>query len=345
MPQLSYRQPGLGLQQGATGQAVRDLQHDLRSLGYLRQGIDGAFGAGTALAVKALQHDLLTNGGVSTGTDGNAPVRVMDYNQGRVTGVSGQIEEQLAACISDMLDDAAFPKLPYSDDPVQENQRIAAQIASMSTEDVPVPFLLAILKQESGMKHFQEPTGSDGDNFIVVGLDRNAAGEAKAYAITSRGYGAGQYTLFHHPPTALEVQQVMLDATKNVLMAIQELRGKFDHDVASKNSSADDRLAEIGDDPLIICKYAPGDSRYMRDCKTCALASGTQSIVPEVTPFYAGSSGVYETTQYYNPAPFKTVPVRNKMGCDWPYAVRRYNGSGVNSYWYQGMVLNHLIKL
>ena len=24
---------------------------------------------------------------------------------------------------------------------------------------------------------------------------------------------------------------------------------------------------------------------------------------------------------------------------DWPYAVRRYNGSGVNSFWYQAEVL------
>jgi peptidoglycan hydrolase-like protein with peptidoglycan-binding domain len=345
MPQLSYRQSGLSLQQGAGGQAVRDLQRDLRGLGYLRQGIDGAFGKGTALAVKALQHDLLTNAGTSTGTDGNAPVRVMDYNRGRVAGVSGQIDEQLAGCIADMLDDPAFPKLPYSDDPVQENQRIAAQIASMSSEDAPVPFLLAILKQESGMKHFQEPAGSDGDNFIVVGLDRNAQGEAKAYAITSRGYGAGQYTLFHHPPTGEEVEQVMLDATKNVLMAIHELKEKFDHYVVGGSSIADDRLAEIGSGPLNVCKYAPGDSRYMKDCKACALAAGTQSIVPGVTPFYAGSNGVYERTQYYNPPPFKMIPVPSKIGCDWPYAVRRYNGSGVNSYWYQGMVLNHLVQL
>jgi peptidoglycan hydrolase-like protein with peptidoglycan-binding domain len=82
MPQLSYRQPGLVLQQGSSGQAVRDVQRDLRSLGYLRQGIDGAFREGTALAVKALQHDLLTNTGASTGEDGSAPVKVMDYNRG-----------------------------------------------------------------------------------------------------------------------------------------------------------------------------------------------------------------------------------------------------------------------
>src|SRR5260370_15109386 len=189
MPQLSYRQPGLTLQQGVSSQLVRDLQRDLRSIGYLRSGINGKFGSETTLAVKALQHDLLTNQGASAGTDGNAPVKVIDYNGGRIAAVNGQVDEQLAACISDILDDTAFPKLPHADDPVQENQKNSGQIASMSTQDIPVPFLCAILMQESGMKHFREPKGTDEDNFIVVGMDRNEQGEARKYALTCRGYG------------------------------------------------------------------------------------------------------------------------------------------------------------
>ncbi len=343
MPPLSYRQPGLILRQGAKDLQVRDLQRDLRSLGYLRRGINGTFGAVTVLAVKALRHDLLTNKGASTASDGNAPVRVMDYNRGRVTAVNGQVDEQLAACISDILDDPAFPKLPHAQDPVQENRKISEQIAAMPRAAVPIPFLLAILKQESGMMHYRVPSVTDEDNFIVVGLDRNAQGAVKPYAITSRGYGAGQYTLFHHPPRAEEVQQIMLDATGNVLKAIEELKGKFDHFILSKKSGADDRVAEVGNGPLLTCRYAPGDPRYMKDCRACALNAGAQSIVPGATPFYAGSSGVYRTTQYYNPAPFKKVPVRKNIGCDWPYAVRRYNGSGVNSFWYQGKVLVNLL--
>jgi hypothetical protein len=191
--------------------------------------------------------------------------------------------------------------------------------------------------------HFREPAGDDEDTFIVVGLDRNGTGPAKQYAITSRGYGAGQYTLFHHPPTAEEVQQVMLDPAKNVLKAIAELKNKLDHFVIAKRSRADDRMVELGSGPLQLCKYAGGDPRYMKDCKACAVASGTAAIDPGVTPLYAGTNDVYRVTQYYNPAPFKTVPMRAKLGCDWPYAVRRYNGSGVNSFWYQGMVLKHLV--
>ena len=84
---MSYRKAGLILKRGggrATQQQVKDLQQDLRRLGYLRSGIDGGFGPGTELAVKALQHDLLNNHGRSTRGDGDAPVRVLDYNRGRV---------------------------------------------------------------------------------------------------------------------------------------------------------------------------------------------------------------------------------------------------------------------
>ena len=72
---LSYRQPGLSLTRaggGASEPQVRDLQRDLRRLGYLKRGIDGDFGGQTELAVKGLQHDLLHNSG--DGKDGAAPV-------------------------------------------------------------------------------------------------------------------------------------------------------------------------------------------------------------------------------------------------------------------------------
>ena len=59
-----YRQPGLELRprSGPPDPLAKALQEDLRSLGYLRAGIDGRFGAGTASAVRALQYDLLTAG-------------------------------------------------------------------------------------------------------------------------------------------------------------------------------------------------------------------------------------------------------------------------------------------
>jgi hypothetical protein len=38
------------------------------------------------------------------------------------------------------------------------------------------------------------------------------------------------------------------------------------------------------------------------------------------------------------------VPDRKQFGCDWPYAARRYNGSGVNSYHYQAQVLLRILN-
>lgn len=120
MPNLSYRALGLVFgksRPGASNQQVRDLQHVLRCLGYLKSGIDGQFGDGTERAVKALQFDLLHNDGKSTGGDGAAPARVLDYNRGRVAAVTGAVDKNLAACLSDMLDDSAFPTAAGSDRP------------------------------------------------------------------------------------------------------------------------------------------------------------------------------------------------------------------------------------
>ena len=44
-------------------------------------------------------------------------------------------------------------------------------------------------------------------------------------------------------------------------------------------------------------------------------------------------------TQYHKHDRLDDVPERAAIGCDWAYAVRRYNGSGVNSFWYQAELL------
>jgi hypothetical protein len=49
-------------------------------------------------------------------------------------------------------------------------------------------------------------------------------------------------------------------------------------------------------------------------------------------------------TQYHPETAYSRVPDRAQLGCDWPYAVRRYNGSGVNSYHYQFQVLQRLTR-
>jgi hypothetical protein len=304
------------------------LQRDLRRLGYLRAGIDGIFGRETESAVQALQYDLLHNEGA--GLDGCSLVRVSDYNRGRVAAVDGVAGESLAATMAEMLADERFAQVPESPDPKGENARVAVALAAMESVEVPVPFLIGVLKQESGLRHFSEPTSANEDNFVVVGMDRNAAGGP---AITSRGYGVGQYTLFHHPPTPDEVRDVILDPCANVKKAIRELAAKFAGFLngATPATRADDRLAEAGCGPLRLCQYAPGDPRYMRACRECLAAAGTTEIA--LAP-----------TQYHPASVYRGVPIRKNLGCDWPYAVRRYNGAGVNSYHYQAQVLLRVLN-
>ena len=127
MPKRNYDTDGFILAKNQTAgheELVRELQKDLRELGYLKEGIDGKFGTGTETAVKGLQHDLLHNDGRSRQSDGNAPVRVVDFNRGRVVQVTGTVDSNLAGCVADMLDDADFPLLPKTDSPKEENDRI-----------------------------------------------------------------------------------------------------------------------------------------------------------------------------------------------------------------------------
>jgi hypothetical protein len=54
---------------------------------------------------------------------------------------------------------------------------------------------------------------------------------------------------------------------------------------------------------------------------------------------------IYDNTQYHKQASYGNVPLRKAIPCDWPYAVRRYNGSGVNSYDYQAEVLLKVLSV
>src|SRR5262249_45822732 len=162
--------------------------------------------------------------------------------------------------------------------------------------------------------------------------------------ITSRGYGVGQYTIFHHPPRAEEVKDFIVDSVRNVQRAYCELREKFDSFVVGPSDRADDRAVEHPLLPLRLCRYAPTDKRYMRDCLNCAAATRKLTISPG-TPAYVGAPFGYEVDQYYPTALYHGVPDRAEFLCDWPYAVRRYNGSGNDSFHYQTRVLLNLLSL
>jgi hypothetical protein len=191
--------------------------------------------------------------------------------------------------------------------------------------------------------HYQVPNSANGDRWVTVGLDRNNSADPSA--ITSRGYGIGQYTLFHHPPTPDDVAEVITDPVKNVQQAISGLRDKFTSFVngATPNAQASDRIAEVGTGALRSCQYPESDARYMTDCTACFANATLVDITAGVTPVYAGNSMTYAQTQYHQGS-YRGVPVRAKIPCDWPYAVRRYNGGGVNSYDYQAEVLLRILK-
>jgi hypothetical protein len=178
---------------------------------------------------------------------------------------------------------------------------------------------------------------------VTVGLDRNNS--ANPAAITSRGFGIGQYTLFHHPPTADEFAGVIADPVENVQQAVSTLSDKFDNYVngTTPDTQSDDRIAEVGAGPLRLCQYLSDDPLYMADCANCMAAATLTNITAGVTPCYAGSAMTYGQTQYHQGS-YQNVPVRANIPCDWPYAVRRYNGSGVNSYDYQAEVLLRVLN-
>jgi len=61
------------------------------------------------------------------------------------------------------------------------------------------------------------------------------------------------------------------------------------------------------------------------------------------TPAYPGASISYQPDQYYPSAIYRNVPDRADFLCDWPYAARRYNGSGNDSFHYQTRILLNLL--
>jgi peptidoglycan hydrolase-like protein with peptidoglycan-binding domain len=336
---LAYRNAQLSRGKTQDPALVRALQQDLRTLGYLKQGIDGEFGEGTTLAVRRLQFDLQQNNGDSTGHDGPAPVALTTFNRG-VTAVTGTVDPALADSIEAALADPRVPRLPQSTDPAAANRAALASVADIRSTVAPTPFLLAIFQQESSGQHYVVPTSrQDTDTFVTVGLDANGPTPDQ---VTSRGYGLGQYTIFHHPPRPDEISDFITDPVRNVQKAFAELRDKFDHFVAGPSDTADDRVAEHPALSLRLCRYAPSDARYMRACKDCALEANKLDIDAN-TPLYHGSAQTYGQAKNYSHPNYAGVPDRAAFLCDWPYAVRRYNGSGPDSFNYQAKILFGLL--
>ena len=341
---ISLGKPGLTLSvTSPPGPDIVALQTGLRKLGYLASGLDGTFGQGTARAVRALQIDLLEPS-KTVSRDGHAAFSIAQFNQVAggsppVTAVTGEVTPDLATCIAALLADPRAGWVPRSADPVGQNVLALRALSTAAGKGAPAPFMAAMVQQESGGRHFCIPTKSDPDDFVLMGLDRND--KASPDRITSRGYGLGQYTLFHHPATPTEIRDLVLDPARNVQAAFKELRSKFDGFVTGPSSVADDRSAELPGLALRMCRYPPSDSRYLSDCRACAREVPTRDI-HRGTPVYPGASYGYQPDQYYGSAEYAGVPDRAAFLCDWPYAARRYDGSGNDSFHYQCRILLNL---
>ncbi len=74
------------------------------------------------------------------------------------------------------------------------------------------------------------------------------------------------------------------------------------------------------------------------------MAAQTLVDIPEVGPVYQGATDTLNATPFHPETEYSRVPDRATLGCDWPYAVRRYTGSGVDSYHYQFQVLERLTR-
>ena len=81
-----------------------------------------------------------------------------------------------------------------------------------------------------------------------------------------------------------------------------------------------------------------GDSRTRRDFADLELPKerGVSWAARRPEP-WTSRFGTSKGTSY------TAVPIRKNIGCDWPYAVRRYNGAGMNSYHYQVKVLKNVL--
>jgi hypothetical protein len=315
---------------------VRRLQTDLRALGYLARGIDGIFGPHTGLAVRRLQHDLLHNDGRSAANDGPAPVAMTDYNVGHITDETGVVDARLADCIEALVLDEAVPKLPRSGDGAAANAAALAAAAAAPSRLAPTPFVVAMARQESGARHFREPSGRDEDDFLRLSLAGDPAAPSR---VTARGYGLGHYVIHHHPPRPEELRDVIANPVNNLQRIRDGLRDAFEGGLVGgrPESAAPDRLAEHPLLPLRACRYRPGDPRYLTDCGACARQAMRRDIRPG-TPLHRGAEATYGAmpdAAYGYPG----VPDRACFPCDWPYAARRYRGTGVDSYHYQARLL------
>jgi hypothetical protein len=91
-----------------------------------------------------------------------------------------------------------------------------------------------------------------------------------------------------------------------------------------------------GNAPVKVKDYNGGRATGVTGSRQCLVDAGTADIREGESKFHKNTAGVFASTQYCDmnksAALYRRVRKRANIPCDWPYAARRYNGSGINSY-------------
>src|SRR5262249_57401604 len=131
--------------------------------------------------------------------------------------IHGSVSKAAADCIAAPLAADAYPKVPNAADAAAANAAAVQLITNAPSTVAPTPFTLAMFRQESNLQHYRVPSGANSDNFVTLGLDTKFPEQQNR--VTSRGYGLGQFTIFHHPPRPAQVAHFILDPAPNVAKA------------------------------------------------------------------------------------------------------------------------------
>jgi peptidoglycan hydrolase-like protein with peptidoglycan-binding domain len=91
-------------------------------------------------------------------------------------------------------------------------------------------------------------------------------------------------------------------------------------------------------------QFGEGTERAVRALQYDRCAAESRVDMGPRTPLHPATTETFRPTRYHPDTTYTAVPDRTKLGCDWPYALRRYNGGGVNSYHYQYEALQRLTR-
>lgn len=273
--------------------------------------------------IKSLQFELLYNPELSK----------INY-----TGkLDGERTHVLREALKKMWDCSDIPRITKVDNPSEANSKIREIIENKLKSSFPKPLVLAVLEQESNLMWYRK------DGYPTIGLDYN--NKVQPYVITSRGLFLSQRTVFDYPFKQEQLNQYdSVEVDLNFVVDLLNL--KYDKFIVSKDPKTNDdlRSSSFGSEDLRGCKYETSDSRYKSDCKNCVWSGDLRDYKKDRSVLGDKKQWVLKSSQYHKIKQYLQFPDYSKFPCDYLFSIRRYNGSGINSFHYLMRVLKHLKK-